>query len=589
MIFVPECFAVICLEAKGGSYETIEAGRKWRSTSGSPAILNPAPPEKIRQDMFALQKDFRNGRFEGKPLLSAQSLISYGCAVALPDGNFPSGPWLPKQALILEARDIDKQRPDGTAMKLSNYAKQVPSESVRKRFSNPDEGDKHQGDALKEWNKLRNYMEYDVTISRDLGTIESRSLDTLRPQLLRLTEEQIVSLDAPDLNDRCLIDGAAGTGKTILALELARRRCEDDGKSVALLCSNPVLSNRFERWAQTLSRNNGGSLAVGTPMILPLHSFQGDEVLQNKHRRRIDDAPGLEDSLKGQAADARWESFIQEILDDLGDGGVYDYLVVDEAQNLCDEAFLDLMDRLLVGGLANGEWAMFGDFTNQNLVSPRIPKKAVDIFRERGMNWTNSRLRTNCRNTEEIARATAQYARVEIGTMSGVYGPQVLLPQYFKTEEDLGDILDHWVGTWRTNGIAPQKIVLLSTSTEDEFKFDTTREYAGGGLVNIRNSATGIQTTDEALVVGGKTSPRAVTYSDVYDFQGLESDVVILVLPQPEGAALVGGDIPWRNPEHLRRVLYTGMSRAKAMLLIVAHEGYKRTLDLLPLLYDGSA
>ncbi|MDE2686658.1 MAG: DUF2075 domain-containing protein [Chloroflexota bacterium] len=588
LIFVPDSFAIICLEVKGGSYETIEAGRQWRSTSGQHAILFP-PPDKVRDDMFALQKEFREGTFGGNPLLSSPSLISYGCAVALPDGDFPQGARRPIQAQILEARHIDEQLPDRMVVMLSDYAKQVASESVRERLADPNDGDKHYDNALGEWNNLRNYLEYDVTIARDLRTIKSRNLNTLRPQLLRLTEEQIVSLDAPDLNDRCMIDGAAGTGKTILALELARRRCEDEGKSVVLMCSNLVLSSRFERWAHTLSKDNGGSVVVGTPATLPLHIFQNAPVLQAKHRQRIDDASGLEDSLKGAAADERWKRFISETIEDLREGGDFDYLVVDEAQNLCDDAFLELMDHLLDGGLADGQWAMFGDFTNQNLVSPSIPKKAGDTLRARGLNWSNSRLRTNCRNTEEIAHATAQYARVEVDTMSGVYGPQVLPPQYFETEEELGDILDRWVGTWRSNGIAPQQIVLLSTATEDEFKFDTTREYAGGGLINIRNLPADIRTTDEALVIGEANSPRAITYSDVYDFQGLENDVVILVLPQPKDRALVGGDIPWRNPEHLRRVLYTGMSRAKAMLLIVAHEGYRRVLNLLPLLYEESA
>ena len=42
----------------------------------------------------------------------------------------------------------------------------------------------------------------------------------------------------------------------------------------------------------------------------------------------------------------------------------FDYLIVDEAQNLSDEVFLKLIDTVLKGKLANGRWAMFGDFEN---------------------------------------------------------------------------------------------------------------------------------------------------------------------------------------------------------------------------------
>ena len=542
VILIPAHFTVICLESKGGRYETIEAGRKWRSLSNPNTILDPAPPEKARQDMYKLQETLRNTRFDGRRVLSDESLISYGCAVALPHGDFPEGARQPRQALILQGSDINVRDPDRTVRKLEEYA-ELAGRRVREKTDRPgNRALRLLDEALTQWDNLRNYLEYDVVITRDLRTIRSRSLDTLRPQLLRLSEEQIVSLDAPDLNERCVIDGAAGTGKTVLALELARRRCEDDGSRVALMCNNPVLSQRFDRWTRTLSDEKGGSVVVGTPSTL------------------LDDEPRPD--------------------------GSFDYLVVDEAQNLTHDEPLDLMDRLLKNGLSGGNWAMFGDFTNQNLVSPDIPKKVRDILRERGIQPSYSRLRTNCRNTEEIAYETARYARVEVDTMSGVYGPQVEPPQYFRANQELGDVLDRWIGLWIRNGIKPGQIVLLSTSAEDEFKFDTAREYGGLKLVNVRRDTHEPRGIEEALVVSQNDSERAIRYSDVYDFQGLESNVVILVLPRPEGSELVGGELAWRNPEHLQRVLYTGMSRAKAMLLIVAHEGYKNALDLLPRLYD---
>ena len=48
-------------------------------------------------------------------------------------------------------------------------------------------------------------------------------LDTLRPQLLDLTGEQKEALTEMSERDRVAVDGAAGTGKTVLAMEFARR------------------------------------------------------------------------------------------------------------------------------------------------------------------------------------------------------------------------------------------------------------------------------------------------------------------------------------------------------------------------------
>ena len=172
---------------------------------------------------------------------------------------------------------------------------------------------------------------------------------------------------------------AAGTGKTVLAMDLARRQCEEEGKSVALLCSNPYLSRRFERWAETLSSDKGGRVVAGTPARLPSWGFKHDDALKDRHRERLARSPGLEESLKrGYHLDDKWHSFIDETVADLGAGGIFDYLIVDEAQNLCDEIFLKLMNALLKDGLADGHWTMFGDFTNQRIVASRFTED-VDV------------------------------------------------------------------------------------------------------------------------------------------------------------------------------------------------------------------
>ena len=81
---------------------------------------------------------------------------------------------------------------------------------------------------------------------------------------------------------------------------------------------------------------------------------------------------------------------------------------------------------------------------------------------------------------------------------------------------------------------------------------------------------------------GYTPSDDVLRYSNIYDFQGLESDVAILVIPKPDEQIVIGGGVTLPREEHLRKMLYTGMSRAKAMLIIVAHESYEEYLELLP-------
>ena len=60
-------------------------------------------------------------------------------------------------------------------------------------------------------------------------------------KVLELTENQLSVLDGLTDNDRCLIKGGAGTGKTTLALNLAERMCRE-GKRIGLFCFNKQLA-----------------------------------------------------------------------------------------------------------------------------------------------------------------------------------------------------------------------------------------------------------------------------------------------------------------------------------------------------------
>ena len=128
VICIPECNAIICLEAKGGRYRITEGGNRWENTGSGEVIRSPL--EQARTAMFALKNELiRVGAAKRSP----ESYISYGYAVALPNGNFPEGATLPEQSLILDQRDIDD--PVGLTKKLKAYA----SALERKRAQNQDE------------------------------------------------------------------------------------------------------------------------------------------------------------------------------------------------------------------------------------------------------------------------------------------------------------------------------------------------------------------------------------------------------------------------------------------------------------------
>ena len=468
-------------------------------------------------------------------------------------------------------------------------------------------------------------------------TIYRYDLETSRRELVRLTLDQLNSLQRMGSNHRCLISGAAGTGKTVLAMELAKERCEA-GETVALLCSNPNLSQRFERWAEKLSNENGGQILAGTPASLLSLVFGDNDSLKQKHIERLqrysepETTEGysesettkrfskLETTLRLGSLDNAWEGFISDTIEDLRYGELcnyFDYLIIDEAQNLCHDVFLKLINELLKSGLVTGHWSMFGD-PNQDLVS-FDSERGTDTLNESGEQtsrwsrvlnefgeqtsqwlrelneklresgepefkwWYSDELETNCRNTHEVANAVARLAEIESLPMSGVHGPPIER-KYFKNDQ-LGNMLDDLISTWREIGYESRQIILLSSVSGDEFDTDRTN-YGGWKLMNIAEVTEDIPTKlkvdgdpGEILVPGGPSQGDILRYSDVYDFQGLESDLAILVMPVTDDQVELAGGVTLPRVDHLNRVLYTGMSRAKTMLIILAHESYEEVLE----------
>ena len=580
VIFMEEDYcSVIYLEAKGGHYEIRDFS--WYSAS-SGQLVSPSPPDQARSGMYAFSRQFRS-------YFGYDSLISLGCAVAFTDWDIAFRERPRELAELITRRDArDEAR---LIERLSEYANNMRGEEVKARFRD----NQAYFDTLDSMERLRYafikaYMPFEEQ-EEDTVRITSADIETLRQRRISLTAEQALSLGMVERNDRNVIDGAAGTGKTVLAMELAKRRYEA-GESVALLCSNSNLSARFERWVETLPEESVGRIVVGTPATLPLKILSGEA--RARHQRRLDESPDLEGLLRRGFLSNEWEDFVEETVADLEDVELFDYLVVDEAQNLCDEVFLRLQDALLKGGIITGRWAMFGDFVNQKLIRDSVEGDGKEALREWvrvrvnrlfDTNWSNSFLEINCRNTQEIADEVAKLVRIESPPRRGVHGPLVQT-KYYRTREELEETLDGLTRDWHEIGYRSRQMIVLSSGGAEEL--DASRSYGGWELQNIRDAELATpQELEEVMWVSGDPSPRTLRYSEVYDFQGLESDLAILVLPVTEDQVVLAGGVTLPYEDHLNRVLYTGMSRATTMLIIVAHESYRGILENRRSLYEA--
>jgi len=351
-------------------------------------------------------------------------------------------------------------------------------------------------------------------------------------ELRRYTEEQYYALEAMEANERVVFEGAAGTGKTLLALEETRRATQR-GERVLLCCFNNLLGNWLKREAEPF----GGAATTST--------FHG---LLRK-------LTGL--GVPSEAGHDFWDrdlpnAAIDRLLE--GDLAPYDLLVIDEAQDLLRNNFLDVFELLLKCGLNDGRWRMFGDFEQQAIYG-QSPLAVSEVIATRAPGTARFALKKNCRNTPRIASFVKLLAAYDRGYA------EVLRPD---------------------NGVEPETVYWSSPQEQDAKLLELLNRlfaegYSGREIVILSPRAHGCaaeRVTDTAwrdrireAQAGDQGGPR---YCTVHSFKGLEAPVVIVT------------DVNSIGSEADASLFYTAVTRATDRLFVLVPSQLKPTVrDLL--------
>lgn len=332
-----------------------------------------------------------------------------------------------------------------------------------------------------------------------------------------LTEHQSVILDAIRLLNRVEIRGGAGSGKTFLAMEQARRLARE-GQRVALVCYSHGLASYLERITATWSRRQ-----------------QPDYVGEFHDLGKRWGAPeGPDESLRNDDTVKFWEQELPIRMADLAarlePGHRFDAIVVDEAQDFADAWWDPLLAALKdedTGGLY--VFTDEGQRVFNRLGSPPVP--LVPLI-----------LDQNLRNTRQVANAFQPLVGHRMRFLGGE-GPAV---KYVPcAREDAMGAGDDEVELLLDQGWRPEDVALLTTGSRHPEQVE--RQVAGS-----------------VAYWDSFWDAEQVFYGHVLGFKGLERRAVVLVVN--EASAF----------ERSRERLYVGLSRARDQLVVCGDPGFLR-------------
>ena len=339
------------------------------------------------------------------------------------------------------------------------------------------------------------------------------------------TREQFSLLDFANYNNRCLFEGGAGTGKTLLALELAKRKLKE-GMKILFLCYNRKLGGYLK--SKTKNLNVTANNYFGS-----IHSY----LLQQTNLKSSSSGSHLFFS-----EELPFEFILQN--EDIDEDKKFDLLIIDEAQDLITPYYLEVFDLILKGGMKAGKWVFFGDFTNQAIYSSKSRDELIALLKEKAEFVNLPPLKINCRNTITIARQNtlASGAPFPEFIHGGIQGNPVT--QKFPSGNNYTKEIERIVKEILDRGIRPDDIILLSPKK---------LEYSSLHKSDIIKDAIN----------------RGVDFSTIQAFKGLEKNIVIIY------------DFDELTSSNAQQLLYIAISRARQELYIVFSKDIEKEYNRL--------
>lgn len=449
---------IICLEVKGGliSYDGKED--RWIQNG---KVMDKAPDRQATAASHCLirelSKEIQNANVDWALCFPQCSLLS--------SDEAPTG--------IPLTRIIDESRLEHIVPEIKYLEGEIRS-TYKRRGMTPDE--------------VHVFVQ---RMTRSIGFVEILGIRFAREaeQLIQVTEEQLETLADLEINARMLVSGAAGTGKTILAQEYAKR-LDANGRNVLLLFFNRGIASKVR---SAFDRKSLVTVSTFSSFAKRLVQTNDPEWWEAKKKKD----------------DEFWHYDLPLKMLDIDDQKrpKYDAIIVDEGQDFKPEWYEYL--QTLLKSKTESQLCVFLD-EHQDIFGhwshfPCFPPPA------------RKALTKNCRNTKTIVdylnHAYPMQMKCFEKSPVGVPIIERIIANDVAEQTQIVQDIKHLIENER---ITPGAIVILINSSKEESCLANTKSIAGYPLV----SAYG----------GYNPHSKQISYATIEIFKGLEADIVFLIL-----------------------------------------------------------
>jgi hypothetical protein len=447
----------------------------------------------------------------------------YGYGVITPDEEFETTGAEIDLNVVLNKSNF-KNSLDEYVEHLGRYWNSIYSQKHQKQPRIPSKRDL---DTIRQLLRPDIYTAY--TLNSELSSLENEQVE--------LTDEQSRILKRLDNNPRTIVAGGAGTGKTLLAVDKAIRVAKSD-KRVLYLCYNRLLGDHI----RTSIKKHRDDLSIEAYSI---HNWFSSTIMKSGRKM-----PNQEEYQN--AEEYYQELFSQEFIEasiDL-DLEPYDVIIIDEGQDLMRDSYLEAIDLSLKGGIDQGLWHIFYD-PNQNIFFSDI-EPVIKRLNEYGV--VHYSLNVNCRNTLEVAIATATFSGI-YNTVEGAIEGGHRKDVFYSSKKDLVTKIEKTLNNLLSGDIKKSDIIFLSKFRIQNSSLASSNKLAGLYLNDLSASRT--------------IKKNSIDFCTIQSFKGLERRAVLVV------------DMDELLAEDSRFINYCGLSRARTFLTLFINNKEKSAYDNL--------